>query len=76
MDVSPTPHNCSICSSVSADAVQAGEDGLVYAAVQYPSLKELWPDVYFTEAVKTVQVREDLILGSRLRLGFELRMFG
>jgi len=29
----------------------------VYAAVQYPSLRELWPDVYYTEGVKTVQAR-------------------
>ena len=40
--------------------VQAGEDGHVYAAVQYPSLRELWPDVYFTEAVKTVQARRTM----------------
>lgn len=36
--------------------VQVGEDGRVYAAVQYPSMSELWPDVYRTKAVRVVEV--------------------
>lgn len=35
---------------------QVGEDGRVYAAVQYPSMSELWPDIYRTKAVRVVQV--------------------
>lgn len=35
---------------------QVGEDGRVYAAVQYPSMSELWPDIYRAKAVRVVQV--------------------
>lgn len=35
---------------------QVGEDGRVYAAVQYPSMSELWPDIYRTKAVRVAQV--------------------
>eukprot|EP00752_Nemacystus_decipiens_P004978 g4527.t1 len=39
-----------------AGPMQVGEDGRVYAAVQYPSMSELWPDIYRTRAVRVVQV--------------------
>eukprot|EP00903_Cladosiphon_okamuranus_P012501 g11706.t1 len=39
-----------------AGPMQVGEDGRVYAAVQYPSMGELWPDVYRTRAVRIAQV--------------------
>lgn len=58
-----------------------GEDGRVYAAVQYPSMSELWPDVYRTKAVRVVQVsrlnqqlpRPPRLLQSTLRVRAERR---
>ncbi|CAN0312281.1 unnamed protein product, partial [Hapterophycus canaliculatus] len=37
-------------------SLQAGANGRVYGAVNYPSMKELWPEVYNTEAVRLVEV--------------------
>ncbi|CAM9752243.1 unnamed protein product, partial [Scytosiphon promiscuus] len=39
-----------------AGPMLVGQDGLIYAAVKYPSMEELWPDVYETHGVRTVQV--------------------
>eukprot|EP00752_Nemacystus_decipiens_P004977 g4526.t1 len=36
--------------------MEVGADGRVYAAVQYPSLKDLWPEIYHNRGVRVVQV--------------------
>eukprot|EP00752_Nemacystus_decipiens_P003691 g3401.t1 len=36
--------------------LQAATNGRVYGVVQYPSMNELWPDVYNTTAVRAVEV--------------------
>ncbi|CAM9903454.1 unnamed protein product, partial [Hapterophycus canaliculatus] len=35
---------------------QVGQDGRVYAAVQFPSIKNLWPEIYHNRSVRVVQV--------------------
>ncbi|CAM9346386.1 unnamed protein product [Ectocarpus sp. 6 AP-2014] len=45
----------------------AGPNGRVYGAVQCPSMKELWPEVYSAAAVRVVQV--DLRVEIRSRSG-------
>eukprot|EP00903_Cladosiphon_okamuranus_P012500 g11705.t1 len=50
---SVTPeHKC----ETMAGPMEVGVDGRVYAAVQYPSLKDLWPEIYNSRGVRVVQV--------------------
>ncbi|CAM9864859.1 unnamed protein product [Ectocarpus fasciculatus] len=39
-----------------AGPMQVGEDERVYVAVQYPTMNELWPEIYNNVAVEAVQV--------------------
>lgn len=44
------------CHSLAVLLVQVGEDGRVYAAVEFPTMSELWPDVFQCRAIRIVQV--------------------
>ncbi|CBJ27576.1 expressed unknown protein [Ectocarpus siliculosus] len=39
-----------------AGPMQVGEDERVYVAVKYPTMNELWPEIYQNVAVEVVQV--------------------
>lgn len=39
-----------------AVSVQVGADGRVHATVLYPSMKEIWPEMYITKNVRVVEV--------------------
>ncbi|CAN0007177.1 unnamed protein product [Scytosiphon promiscuus] len=54
------------------DSLQAGANGRVYGAVDYPSMKELWPEIYNTLAVRVVEVK--LLVDIRPRDGDFLRI--
>ncbi|CAM9761827.1 unnamed protein product [Ectocarpus sp. 4 AP-2014] len=58
--------------------IQAGPNGRVYGAVQCPSMKELWPEVYSAAAVRVVQVDLRVEIPSRsgdfLHLDSELKV--
>ncbi|CAB1105998.1 unnamed protein product [Ectocarpus sp. CCAP 1310/34] len=49
---------------------RAGSNGRVYGAVQYPSMAELWPEVYNSKAIRVVKV--DMLVEVRSRSGDSL----
>ncbi|CAM9246069.1 unnamed protein product [Ectocarpus sp. 8 AP-2014] len=49
---------------------RAGSNGRVYGAVQYPSMAELWPEVYNSTAIRVVKV--DMLVEVRSRYGDSL----
>lgn len=49
---------------LSSGCVQAGQDGRVYVAVKYPSISELWPEIYNNRSIRVVQVWHDFGISS------------
>ena len=53
------------------DSQKVEDDGVIQAAVLYPSMELLWPDVYAAKNVQEVEVRRRFRCASRMSSGLD-----